>query len=605
MEKKVKLSDYIVSYLVNIGITDAFMIVGGGAMHLNNSFGSNPKMKYYCNHHEQASAMAAEGYARLTNKIGLCVVTTGPGGANTINGLAGSWLDSIPVLFISGQVKLETTIGDSKLRQVGLQELPIVDIVRPITKYAVMVKKPEEIKYHLGKAIYLAKSGRPGPVWLDIPMDIQASYIDPESLKIFDPKELQVEIDDESVTKEKVSKVVKLLKKAKRPLIIAGNGVRLSGAVEKLLAIAEKINIPIVTATNAHDLIASDHPLFYGRPGLFGERVGNFVVANTDLLITIGSQLSIWTVTFGYKTFAREAFHVRVDIDRNELNKKTISQNLTICTDAKSFINELDAQIKNVKFPNYSEWHAYCRRIKERYSVVLKQYENQKKYVNSYYFTEVLSQVINDNEVIIVGNGTAFTCTFQAIRLRKNQRLIGNVNHASMGYDLPAAIGACIANNKKQVVCITGDGSIQMNIQELETIVYQKLPIKIFLINNNGYLAIRNTQDGFFKSHYVGTDESSGVGFPNMQKIANAYGIPSMRIINQRNLKEKIKDVLEKDGPFLCEIMMDPKQPLMPKVSSFIRSDGKLISKPMEDMYPFLDRDEFYENMIIDPIKED
>ncbi|RJQ37084.1 thiamine pyrophosphate-binding protein, partial [Candidatus Microgenomates bacterium] len=597
MNNKVKLSDFIVSYLVSEGITDAFMIVGGGAMHLNDSFGRNPKMKYYCNHHEQASAMAAEGYARLKNKIGLCVVTTGPGGANTINGLAGSWLDSIPVLYISGQVKLETTIGNSKLRQVGLQELPIVEIVKPITKYAVMVTKAEDIKYHLQKALYIAKSGRPGPVWLDIPLDIQSSFIEPEKIKSFDEKELAKDPGEIASAKEKISKVADLLKKSKRPVIIAGNGIRLSGAREEFLKLIEKINVPVVTATNAHDLIPSSHPLFFGRPGLFGERVGNFVVANSDLLITIGSQLSIWTVTFGYKTFAREAFHVRVDIDENELNKKTIKQDITICLDAKDFIEEINKEIKKNDLPNYIDWLKYCKKLKRKYPVVLPRYKKQKRYVNSYFFVDVLSDAMKDNEVVVVGNGTAFTCTFQSMKLKKNQRLIGNVNHASMGYDLPASIGACIANNKKQVVCITGDGSIQMNIQELETIKFNKLPIKVFLINNNGYLAIRNTQDSFFKSHYVGTDFKSGVDFPDILKVAKAYGIPAIRIKNQRNLKEKIKDVLSKAGPMICEIMMDPRQPLIPKVSSFVRPDGKLISKPMEDMYPFLEREEFYENM--------
>lgn len=605
MKNKIKLSDYIVSFLVDSAVCDAFMITGGGAMHLNEAFGSNSKMKYYCNHHEQASAIAAEGYSRVTNKFGLCVVTSGPGGTNTITGVIGSWLDSIPVLYISGQVKLETTIGNSGLRQVGLQEIPIVDIVKPVTKYAVMIKKPEEIRYHLEKAVFLAKSGRPGPVWIDVPLDIQAAYIDPKKLKSFNSKELQTSIEALKEINKKIDKVVTLIKKAKRPVIIAGNGIRLSGAREEFLKLAEKLNISVVTATNAHDIIPSNHPLFFGRPGLFGERVGNFIVQNADLVITIGSQLSIWTVSFGFKTFAREAFHVRVDIDPKELDKKTIHQDLTICTSAKIFIEELQKRIKESNDSDYKKWHEYCRRIRKQYPVILPEYQKQKKFVNSYYFIDVLSDVMTDDEIIITGNGTAFTCTFQCIKLKHNQRLIGNVNCASMGYDLPAAIGACIGNNKKQVICITGDGSIQMNLQELQTIVHHKLPIKIFVINNNGYLAIRNTQDNFFKSHYVGSNPSTGVSFPDILKIAKAYGIPSLRIKNHNGLNRKVKNVLSKNGPVICEIMMDSKQPLMPKVSSYVRPDGKLISKPMEDMYPFLDREEFRQNMLIEPLKED
>lgn len=605
MEKEVKLSDYVVSYIADKGINDVFMIVGGGAMHLNEAFGSNPKVKYHCNHHEQASAIASEGYTRITGKPGVCVVTTGPGGTNTITGLVGQWLDSLPALYISGQVKIETTIGDSGLRQMGLQEIPIVDLVKSVTKYAVMVTNPQDIKYHLDKAFYLATTGRPGPVWIDIPLDIQASYIQPKKLRSFSPKELPKNLNSVKELKDKVKKTVELLKTSKRPLFIVGSGVRLSGAIDEFLKLAQKLNVPVVTATTAHDVIYSDHPLFFGRPGLFGERVGNFVVQNTDLLITIGSQLSIWTISFGYKNFARVAKHVRVDIDPKELKKRTVKHDLTICCDAKVFIKELNEQLKYKSLPKYDKWLDYCKNLRKKYPVVIDEQRNQKKFVNSYYFVEVLSDILSSKIPVVVGNGTAFTCTFQCMKIKKNQRLIGNVGCASMGYDLPAAIGVCIGNEKRETVLITGDGSIQMNIQELQTIVFKKLPIKIFLLNNNGYLAIRNTQDAFFKSHYVGTDETSGVGFPDMAKISKAYGIPFERIKNHKDLKNKIKKILSKKGPFLCELMMNPKQPLIPKVSSYARPDGKLISRPMEDMYPFLEREEFFKNMIIAPLKED
>lgn len=601
----IKLSDYLVSYLVDLGIRDVFMITGGNAMHLNESFGSNSKIRYFCNHHEQASAMAAESYTRLSGKLSVCVVTAGPGGTNTLTGLIGSWLDSIPTLFISGQPKLETTIGKSKVRQIGIQELPIVSMVKPVTKYAVTVTKPQEIRCHLEKAVYLAMSGRPGPVWIDIPLDIQAARVNPALLKPFNPREVKFDLDSQGKVKKKVAQTVKLIFASKRPLILAGNGVRLAGAVDDFGRLIQKLNIPVVTGITAHDLIPSDHRLFLGRPGIFGERVGNFVVQNCDLLISIGSRLSIWVVSFSYKTFAREAKHVMIDIDKAELVKKTVHADLPICADAKVFIKELSRQIKNKGLPSWDLWHDYCKRIRKKYLPVLPEQKKQKKYVNSYYFIDILSDVMKDDEVIVVGDGTAFTCTYQCIRLKKNQRLIGNVGCASMGYDLPAAIGACIANSKKRVICLAGDGSIQLNIQELQTIVHHRLPIKIFVLNNDGYLAIRITQENFFKGHYVGANPKSGISFPDMQKIAYAYGIPSIKIENHKNLKRQLKYVLSKPGPFICEIMMGPKQPLIPKVTSYVRSDGKVISKPMEDMYPFLPREEFLKNMIIKPIDEE
>lgn len=605
MAKKVKLSDYIVSFLVANGITDTFMVTGGGAMHLNDSFGGNPKLHYWCNHHEQACAMGAEGYTRLTGRIAAVQVTTGPGGTNTLTGLACMWLDSIPGLYISGQSKLEMTIGNSKIRQLGLQELPIVDIVKPMTKYAVLVTKPEEIKYNLEKALYLATSGRPGPSWIDVPLDIQSTKIDPDTLMSFDPKEIAFGIDSDREVKKNVNNVVDLLKKAKRPVFLAGNGIRLGGAAEEFLKLAERLNVPVLTAVTAHDLIHSDHPLFFGRPALFGERVGNFVVQNSDLLITIGTRLSTWTISYAYDTFARAATHVMVDIDREELKKKTVHPQLPICTDAKFFIEELSRQTRVIALPVYDEWLSYCRHIRKTYPSVLPEMRKQKKYVNSYHFIDVLSDCLKEGEVIVVGDGTAFTCTYQCIRLKKNARLIGNIGCAPMGYDVPAAIGACIGNKKKRVICIAGDGSIQLNLQELQTIVYHKLPVKIFLINNDGYLAIRSTQANYFKDHFVGESHRSGISFPNMQKIAKAYGILSVRVYNHKGLKEKIKKALSTKGPFIFEIMMNPNQQLIPKVTSFVRPDGKVISKPMEDMYPFLDRKEFYKNMLIPPINED
>lgn len=604
MAKNVKLSDYIVSFLVRHDIHDAFMVTGGGAMHLNESFGNNPLLRYWCNHHEQASAIGAEGYTRLSGKIAAVQVTTGPGGTNAITGLIGMWLDSIPGLYISGQAKLGMTIGSSKVRQIGLQEAPIVEIVKPVTKYAVMVTKPNEIRYHLEKALYLTSHGRPGPCWIDVPLDIQAAMIDPDHLRAFDPKEVPIDTDSESSLRHAIDRTITLLKTKKRPVILAGNGIRLSGAADSFLRLAERLNIPVLTAVTAHDLIPSDHPLFFGRPALFGERVGNFVVQNCDLLISIGTRLSTWTISYAYDTFAREAVHVMVDIDREELIKKTVHPHIPVCANAKDFISLLDQQTRNISFPDRKNWFDYCKRIKKTYPPVTEDMRKQQKFVNSYHFVDVLSDCMMENDVVVVGDGTAFTCTYQSIRLKRGQRLIGNIGSAPMGYDISAAIGACIANEMKQVVCIAGDGSIQLNIQELQTIVHHKFPIKIFVINNDGYLAIRNTQKNFF-NHMVGESPKTGISFPDMQKIAKAYGIPSDRAVTHKGLKKKIQVALSARGPYILELMMDPWQPLVPKVSSYVQEDGKLISKPMEDMWPFLPRDEFHDNMIIDVLKED
>lgn len=605
MATKVKLSDYIVDYLVKQGVQDTFMITGGGALHLNESFGSHPGMRYWCNHHEQAATMAAEGYTRLTNRLCVVQVTTGPGSTNTLTGVAGAWLDSIPLLVLSGQVKRDDLIGDSGLRQLGLQELPIVKIVEPMTKYAAIVLDENKIRYHLEKALYLATHGRPGPVWLDIPLDVQAARIDPSQLETFDSAEIVVDLDALADVKKQVSQVVQLLQEKERPVILAGNGIRLGNAVENFHQLIDKLNAPILTAVTAHDLIPSAHPLFFGRPALFGERVGNFVVQNCDLLISIGTRLSIWTISYAYVAFAREAIHVMVDIDRTELRKKTVHPEILICTDAKVFIQELIQQLGDKRIVSKEKWLNYCRRLREKYPPVLPEMRQQTKYVNSYHFIDVLSDCLSEEETIVIGDGTAFTCTYQCIRLKENQRLIGNVGCASMGYGLPAAIGACIGKGKKRVICITGDGSIQMNLQELQTVVHHQLPLKIFLINNDGYLAIRNTQDNYFGGHYVGSNPASGVSFPDMQKIAKAYGISSNRINSHQELKDKIEFALQSKGPFLCEIMMDPRQALLPKVTSYVRPDGKIISKPMEDMYPFLPREEFSANMLVKPIQED
>lgn len=603
----VKLSDYLAEKLRDdYGVKYIFMIPGGGSMHLNDSFGKTLGLTYIANHHEQASAIAAECYTRITNSIGVCNVTTGPGGTNTLTGVIGAWLDSIPMLIISGQIKREVCMYSYpklKLRQIGIQELNIIDVVRPVTKYAKAVMDPYEIRYELEKAIYIARSGRPGPVWLDIPLDVQGAKIDIGKLRPFEPKEIEKKTNL-SLLKDKVAKTIDYIKKAKRPVLIAGFGVRLGESVDLFHDLIGKLKIPVVTSLSAHDLMWEDHPLYGGRFGLYGTRGGNFAVQNSDVLLILGCRLMLWETGYEYKTFAREATKIMVDVDKAELEKPTLKIDLPINFDIRSFFQEMRKQLKGQRLPNFSSWLGKTKYWHKKYPNILPEYKKEKNYVNSYYFIGELSDLLENDDVVVTGNGTAFTCTCQSIKLKKGQRLCINIGCASMGYDLPAAIGAYLATHKKRIVLITGDGSIQMNLQELQTIVYHKMPIKIFVLNNEGYLAMKITQLNFFKRLFA-SDKEHGIGFPDMLKIAKAYGIPSLRIKNHQNLKIKLKKVLNSKGPFLCEIIMPPNQPLFPKTQTIVKPDGTLVSKPLEDMSPFLPRKEFLANMFIKPINID
>lgn len=595
----VKISDYIAKKIVEIGVKHVFMITGGGAMHLNDSIGRCNNLEIICNHHEQASAIAVEGYSRITGSIGVAIVTTGPGGTNAITGVLGQWQDSIPALYISGQVRYSTTVASTglPLRQLGDQEVNITEIVRSITKYSVMVTDPLSIRYHFEKAVYLAKNGRPGPAWLDIPLDVQSAYVDEENLYPFEPDESK--LFDKDKIEGQVKELIKLIKKAKRPVILAGSGIRSAHARQEFMEVIDKLNIPVLTAWHAHDLMYEDHRLFFGRPCSFGDRSGNFIIQNSDLLLSIGSRLNIRQISYSFEAFAREAFRVVVDIDPAELQKPTIFPNMAVHSDAKYFLNTVLKKIGSNTIQPKDEWIKWCKKIKGKYKVILPEYYQEEICINPYVFIDVISDLLDDKDVIVVGNGAAFIVTFQAFRLKKGQNLIGNSGTASMGYDLPAAIGACVANGKKPVMCFAGDGSIQMNIQELQTIVHHKLPIKIFVFNNGGYLSIRTTQTNFFNSHFVGESANSGVSFPDMFAIAQAYGIEAIRINSHNELNVKINKVLQTQGPCLCDVVMSPSQTFLPRVSSQKLPDGTMVSKPLEDMYPFLNRDEFLENMLI------
>jgi len=597
----IRVADYIARRVAEAGVRHVFMISGGGAMFLNDAFGTCADLTYVCNHHEQACAMAAEGYARTNERLGVACVTSGPGGTNTLTGVLGMWLDSIPGLFVSGQVKWSTTVPSTglPLRQLGDQEANIVDIVGPITKYAVMVRDPATIRWHFEKALHLATTGRPGPVWLDVPLDVQSAQVDPESLEPFDAS-AEPPLWDASKLSGAVRTTLERLRAAKRPLIIAGGGIRLSGSRDRFRSVIEALNVPVQTAITGIDLLESDHPLFAGRPGIAGDRASNFIVQNCDLLLSIGSRLWVRMISYNFDAFAREAFKIAVDIDAAELAKPTIALDLPIHADVAAFLGEMDAQLAGETMAPRTDWLAWCAERRRRYPVVLPEFRQQDEFVNSYYFVELLSSLLRDDDCVVTGDGTAYTGTWQAISVKRGQRIFTNSGCAAMGYDLPAAIGACFARGRRRTVCITGDGSIQMNLQELQTIVHHRLPIKIFILNNDGYLAIRMSQDAYFNGRHVASAPEGGVSVPDMLAIARAYGIAAERVSNHSDLEHALARALDSDGPFICEIMMSPTQPLIPRVASAVGADGKLISKPLEDMYPFLDRSEFAENMLVE-----
>ena len=595
-----RVADYIAQFIAEheqIAKT-IFMVSGGGNMHLIDALGKNKRLEYVCNHHEQACAMAAEGYARVSNKIGIAYVTTGPGGTNAITGVMGAWVDSIPMMIISGQVKFETTIAshpELNLRQLGDQEINIVDLVRPITKYAVMITDKNTIRFHLEKAVYEAKHGRPGPVWLDIPLDIQASQVEPQELDGFKT--------NEPIFDFKIFEVIAALKKAKRPVIIAGNGIVLAGAVPEFRALTTRLNIPVIGTFARYDILKDDDALYAGRFGSVGHRAGNFAVQNSDLILAIGARLNVRAVSYNWACFGREAVKIVVDIDDNELKKHTLKADIPVYADAGAFIKELLISCND--HLDCDDWVKQCQHYRQRFPTIIPQRQVGREKVDSYNFFDVLSDCAPDDTIFVFGNGTACVSSYQSLRLRGSQKVVVNSGCASMGYDLPAAIGAWYAAQDNPVICVTGDGSLQMNIQELQTIIHNKIPLKLFVLNNEGYISIRNTQRGFFNGNFVGSGCDSGVSCPDTLKIAEAYGFQGMRISNQANLKEQLQSVLQCPGSVICELMLDAEEKMEPKLSSEQKPDGRMVSKPLEDMYPFLDRDEFFRHLFIHPWDED
>ncbi len=607
-----KISDYIAHRLAEAGIRHVFLVTGGGAMHLNDAIGREKRLVAVCCHHEQACAMAAESYFRLSRRMAAVNVTTGPGGVNALNGVWGAWVDSLGLIVISGQVKWETTTRSTPLplRQLGDQELDIARLVAPITKYARMVTEPNSIRYHLEKALFLAQNGRPGPVWLDIPMNVQGALIDPASLPAFDPAELsQDEVLRGQPLRAAGEEVLSRLKSARRPVILAGSGVRLSRAQEALLSFASAHKIPIVTAWNAHDLVPDDFATYAGRPGTIGDRAGNFVLQNADCVLSLGCRLNIRQVSYNWENWARRAFKIIVDIDPAELAKPTLAPDLPLCADAGELLHEMqelqELQVLAAPAAQWTapaEWLGWCLERRRKYPVVLPEYHDSARdsaAVNPYVFVQELFEQLAEDEVVVTGDGTACVTTFQAARLQRGQRLYTNSGCASMGYDLPAAIGAAFASEPgRRIVCLAGDGSIMMNLQELQTIATHRLPIKLFVLNNRGYHSIRQTQSSYFPDNIVGCGEESGLGFPDFEKLARVWDFPFERARSHAELKAAIAGTLGAPGAAVCEVMLDLEQQFAPKLSSRQEADGRMVSSPLEDMAPFLPREELRQNML-------
>lgn len=611
---KQRLADYVADFVVKKGIKDCFSVVGGGAMHLNDAFGHKEGLNVLYNHHEQACAIAAEAYARIDNKIALVCVTTGPGGTNALTGVVGGWLDSIPMMIISGQVRYDTTarytsqfLEGYPIRAVGDQEYDIVKSVEPMTKYAVMVEDPMKIRYVLEKAYHLATTGRPGPVWIDIPVNFQGCYIETEELEGYNEAE-DATLLPPPVEDSVIDTIIEKIKNAKRPVFHAGYGIRLSGGYDMFHEVAEKLNIPVVTYWNAVDLIEDAHPLYCGRAGNMGDRPGNWAIQNADLILAMGTRISIRQVGYNWKTWAREAEVIMVDIDPAELRKHTIHVDIPVWADAKDVLCKLKARLSDTdKVFDGEDWLATCSRWKKDYPAVLPhQWEGGKDRVNVYAFIRYMSSLLPENSLTAVSNGACCVVGNQAYVIQKGSRMANNSAVASMGYGLPAAIGTCIAGGRKETICLEGDGSIMMNLQELQTILTNRLPIKIFLINNEGYHSIRITQSNLFSENTrVGIGEESGdLSFPEYRKIAEAFGYPYYSASDNETMKEVVKEVLAQDGPVFCEIFTDTTQVWEPKSSTKRLEDGTLVSPPLEDLAPFLPKEELEKNMFIPMIEE-
>ncbi|MCX6958072.1 MAG: thiamine pyrophosphate-binding protein [Verrucomicrobiae bacterium] len=595
----IRVADYIIQKLAEHGIKDVFMVTGGAAMHLNDAFGRSSQMKVTCCHHEQACAMAAESYFRLTNRFAAVNVTAGPGAINALNGVYGAHVDSMGMIVISGQAKWETLVRstDLPLRQLGDQEVDIVQMVKGITKYAVVIQDPKTIRYHLERALYLASHGRPGPVWLDVPINVQGTMINPDQLQGYNPQEDQIKFETKNL-REAIQNIVHELSSAKRPVIYAGTGIRLSEQYEVFLELINRLKIPVVTAWNSNDLLPDDHSCYAGRPGSVGNRAGNFTVQNADFVLVLGCRLNLRLISYNWENFAKQAKIAMIDVDDAELKKPTLKIDIPVHADLREALPLLLEKSGEWK-SHHEEWLAWCRERLQLYPAVTEAMKNDSKGVNPYYFFDKLFAQLDENEIIACADGTASVAAMQAAIIKRGQRLFHNSGCASMGYDLPAAIGAALGcPDRKRIICIAGDGSVMMNLQELQTIVHEHLPIKLFILNNHGYHSIRQTQQNFFSNNIIGCDVESGVSFPNFEKMAGAFGLLYRKIDKHADIDEAIRKILSQPGAMITEVMLDLHQAFEPKLSSRKLEDGTMVTASLEDMAPFLAREELGKNMI-------
>jgi acetolactate synthase-1/2/3 large subunit len=598
-----RVADFVAKFILEeLDVKHVFTLTGAGIMHLTDGLACNKKLKTICPHHEQTASMALEAYSRATENFGVGIFTTGPGSTNAITGLAGAWQDSVPCLFISGQVKLaeaSSQSGIKKLRQFGVQELDIIPIVESITKYAVTITQPEKIRYELEKASHIAKSGRPGPVWIEIPMDIQSAKISDELEKFENEQSENPEINE-----NQIKSVIELLQNAKRPIIISGQGVRIAGAIELLTKFVKLFKIPVVTSYLGIDTIRHDEESYIGKIGVKGERAGNLAMQNSDLILSIGSSLHVSVIGYNYKQFARGAKKIIIDIDEITHKKKTIDIDQFVHADAKDFLNILLKQLTEGDSLNYASWLEMCNKWKKKYPTCLPEYKNTKDEINSYFLIEQICKNSKAGDIFVSDAGGTFYAVSQAVTLTKpNQRYIPSSAMATMGYGLPAAIGISIATGNR-VISFTGDGSLQQNIQEFQTLVEYNLPVKLFVLNNDGYHSIRTSQTNYFQKRYIGESSKSGISFPDTVKIAEAYGVKAFRIDQPSQITDVVNQVLNYDGPVVCDVIVPREQEIIPTVASRVNDDGSMSSRPLEDMYPFLDRKEYKNNLYVKEVDE-
>ena len=603
-----RLADYVMQRIAEEGIRHVFMVSGGGAMHLVDALGRRDDITYICTLHEQAAAIAAEAYARVTHCPGAVLVTTGPGGTNALTGVAGAWLESTPMLVISGQVKRADLRGTSGLRQRGPQEVDIVSMARPITKFAATVMEPESIATMLDDALWAARTGRPGPVWLDIPLDVQGSQIDPDALPRSRHSSSTIEAVETGDFAQRVGEVLVMINKAERPVLLVGNGVHVSGARTELLELINLLAIPVLTTWAGADLLWESHPHFLGKPGVVASRGANFALQNADLVVSIGVRLDSAVIGFDQAQFARAARKVVVDIDRAELDKLQMPDVFPICADAGQFIRRVLARRGEIEARTSLGWSQRCADWKKRYPVVQPEYWPDQGFVSTYAFTAVLSDLLETDDLVVPGSsGVGIDTFWLSFAVKEGQRAFSTGGLGAMGFGVPAAIGACLASGGRRTVTVDGDGGFQLNVQELETVRRLHLPIKFFVLSNGGYASIRATQQNHFAGHLVGADASSGLTLPDLSKVARAFGLANSRISSNQNLREQIGSVLGAEGPVVCEVMVDPNQGVGPRVSSAVLPDGRIVSRPLEDLWPFLDREELRGNMVIPlmPASED